>query len=82
MSMILAWLIIILAIVYWALNKFIKFMTAGHITLKDLIRAGLWSIIGIFIWKKLHPNEETPERFKSEMNKYKELLNQKMNGGN
>lgn len=76
MSIIITWLIIIIAIMYWILNKFVKFMTAGHLKLKDLIRAGLWSMIGIFIWKKLHPNEDIPDRFNSEINKYKELLAQ------
>lgn len=41
MSIILTWLIIIIAIMYWILNKFVKFITAGHLKLKDLIRAGL-----------------------------------------
>lgn len=82
MSMIIAWFIVIFGIIYWILNKFVKFMTAGHLKLKDLIRTGLWSLIGIFVWKKLHPNEEMPDRFKGEVDKYKRLVGQKMNGGN
>ncbi|WP_338230675.1 hypothetical protein [Lactiplantibacillus paraxiangfangensis] len=80
--MILAWILVIFGIAYWILNKFVKFMTMGHVTLKDLIRAGLWSIIALFIWRKLHPNEPVPDRFKNSTEKLKKLLDDKMNGGN
>ncbi len=42
-------------VMYWILNKFVKFMTAGHLKLKDLIRAGLWSMIVIFHLEKITP---------------------------
>lgn len=80
MSMIIAWLIVIFGIIYWVLNKFVKFMTAGHLKLKDLIRAGLWSIIIILIWRKLHPGEAMPERFKNKDEQFKRLINQAKNG--